>query len=135
MAFPVGVFEGDFDAFKRQFDSDPLGRKQLATGHTMLRGVDNPNEIFLRVEFGSAEEAKAFQGKVRVSDVLRNVTVKGPPDRHRNGGPSHLLNPRCRRRAPLIEPTFPLVGGTTAATCGGGFARLHSLSGRRRHAS
>ena len=26
MAFLTGVFEGDFDAFKEQFDSDPLGR-------------------------------------------------------------------------------------------------------------
>ena len=79
MAFLVGVFEGDFDAFKQQFDSDPLGRKQVAKGHTMLRGVDNPNEIFLRVEFASPDEAKSFQEKVRGSDVLANMTVKLPP--------------------------------------------------------
>jgi hypothetical protein len=79
MAFLVGVFEGDFDAFKKQFDSDPLGRKQTAKGHTVLRGVDNPNLIFLRVEYGSAEEAKSFQEKVRGSNVLQNVTVKVPP--------------------------------------------------------
>jgi len=79
MAFLVGVFEGDFDAFKQQFDSDPLGRRQAAKGHTMLRGVDNPNEIFLRIEFESAEEAKTFRDKVLGSDVLQNVTVKVPP--------------------------------------------------------
>ena len=79
MAFLVGVFEGDFDAFKQQFDSDPLGRKQAAKGHTLLRGVDNPNEMFLRVEFESAEEARSFQEKVRGSDVLQIVTVKVPP--------------------------------------------------------
>jgi hypothetical protein len=79
MAFLVGVFEGDFDAFKQQFDSDPLDREQDAKGHTMLRGVDNPNEVFLRVEFASAEEARAFRDKVRGSDVLQNMTVKVPP--------------------------------------------------------
>ena len=79
MAFLVGVFEGDFEAFKETFDADPLGRKQAAKGHTMLRGVDNPNEIFLRVEFDSAEEAKSFRDKVRGSDVLQNLTVKVPP--------------------------------------------------------
>jgi hypothetical protein len=79
MAFLVGVFEGDFDAFKKQFDSDPLGRRKTAKGHTMLRGVDNPNLIFLRVEYSSAEEAKSFQEKVRGSKVLENVTVKIPP--------------------------------------------------------
>jgi hypothetical protein len=79
MAFLVGVFEGDFDAFKQQFDSDPLGRKQVAKGHTFMRGVDNPNEIFVRVEFDSVAEAKSFGDKVRGSDVLQNVTVKLPP--------------------------------------------------------
>jgi hypothetical protein len=79
MAFLIGVFEGDFDAFKQQLDSDPLGRRQAAKGYTLLRGVDNPNEMFLRVEFDSAEEAKSFQEKVRGSDVLRNVKVKVPP--------------------------------------------------------
>ncbi len=79
MAFLVGVFEGDYDAFKQQFDSDPLGRTQAAKGHTMLRGVDDPNQIFLRVEFGSAEEARAFQEKVRGSNVLDIVSVKVPP--------------------------------------------------------
>jgi hypothetical protein len=79
MAFLVGVFEGDFDAFKQRFDSDPLGREQAAKGHTILRGVDNPNEIFVRIEFASAEEAKSFGEKVRGSNVLQNVTVKVPP--------------------------------------------------------
>lgn len=79
MAFLVGVFEGDFDAWRQQFDSDPLGRKQVAKGHTMMRGIDNPNEIFLRIEFDSADDARAFRDKVRNSDVLQNVTVKIPP--------------------------------------------------------
>ena len=50
MAFLVGVFEGDFETWKQGFDSDPLGRKQVARGHTLFRGIDNPNEIFLRIE-------------------------------------------------------------------------------------
>ena len=79
MAFIVGVMEGDFDAFKRQFDEDPLGRKQTAKGHTLLRGVDNPNEVFVRIEFATAEEAKSFAEKVRSSNVLQNMTVKVPP--------------------------------------------------------
>jgi len=79
MAFIVGVMEGDFDAFKRQFDEDPLGRKHVAKGHTLLRGVDNPNEMFVRIEFDTAEDAKSFAEKVRSSAVLQNVTVKVPP--------------------------------------------------------
>jgi hypothetical protein len=79
VAFLTGVFEGDFDAFKGRFDSDPLGRTQVAKGYTMLRGVDNPNEIFLRVEFDSVDDARSFQHRVRGSDVMRDLTVKVPP--------------------------------------------------------
>jgi len=79
MAYLVGVFEGDFDTWKQRFDSDPLGRKQTAKGHTVLRGIENPNEIYLRLEFDSADDARAYQDKVRNSDVLDNVEVKVPP--------------------------------------------------------
>jgi hypothetical protein len=79
VAFIIGVVEGDFDAFKQQFDSDPLDRRQAAKGHTLLRGVDNPNEIFIRVEFDSVEDARSFAEKVRGSDILQNVTVRVPP--------------------------------------------------------
>jgi hypothetical protein len=79
MAYLVGVFEGDFDSWKQGFDSDPLGRKDVAKGHTVLRGIDNPNEIFIRIEFDSADEARSFQDKVRNSDVLQNINVKVPP--------------------------------------------------------
>ena len=78
-AFVVGVFEGDVDAWKERFLSDPLGRKQVAVGHTLLRGVDNPNQVFVRIEFETVEGAKAFAEKVRGSNVLEGLTVKVPP--------------------------------------------------------
>ncbi len=79
MAFIVGVMEGDFDAFKRKFDEDPLGRKDVAKGHTLLRGVENPNEVFVRIEFDTAEQARSFAEKVRGSNVLQDMTLKVPP--------------------------------------------------------
>ena len=79
MAFTVGVFEGDFDAWKQRFDSDPLGRRQVAKGHMIFRGVDNPNLFFVRIEFDSAEEAGSFVEKVGGSDVLANLTPIVPP--------------------------------------------------------
>ena len=44
-----------------------------------MRGVDNPNECFVRIEFDSVDAARSFAEKVRGSDVLQNVTVKVPP--------------------------------------------------------
>ena len=79
MAFLVGVLEGDIDAYREVFDSDPLGRKQVAKGHTLLRSVDNPNQLFVRIEFDSVEAAESFAEKVRGSDVLANLSLKVAP--------------------------------------------------------
>ena len=69
------MFKGDVDAFRQQFDSDRLGRQPVAKGHTLLRSIDNPNGMFVRVEFDSTADAKAFQHKVRDSHVSQNTTV------------------------------------------------------------
>jgi hypothetical protein len=79
MAFLVGVFEGNFDAWKQRFDSDPLGRRQVAEGHMIFRSVDNPNLFFVRIEFDSAEEARSFAERERGSDVLANLSPIVPP--------------------------------------------------------
>ena len=69
----------DFDDFKSRFDADPVGRKQAAKGHLMLRSVDNPNEVFTRVEFDSLEEAQAFRDRLVASGALDQTTVLTPP--------------------------------------------------------
>ena len=69
----------DFDEFKSLFDSDPVGRKQAAKGHLMLRSLDNPNEVFTRVELDPLEEAKAFKERLLASGALDRTTVLTPP--------------------------------------------------------
>jgi hypothetical protein len=69
----------DFDDWKSLFDADPVGRKQVAKGHLMLRGVDDPNEVFTRVEFDSVEDAKAFRDRLLASGALDRTTVLTPP--------------------------------------------------------
>jgi hypothetical protein len=69
----------DFDAFKSLFDSDPVGRKQAAKGHLMLRSVDDPDVVFTRVEFDSVDDAKAFRDQLVASGVLDQVTVLTAP--------------------------------------------------------
>ena len=62
MAFVVVNFEvDDYDTWKPMFDEDPAGRRESgATGHVVSRAVDNPNDVFIRVEFPSVERAKAW---------------------------------------------------------------------------
>jgi hypothetical protein len=72
-------FDADWEDWKPVFDSDPVGRRQVATGHTVSRSVDNPNDIFLRTEYNSVEEAKTFREKLLASGVLDRFNVKSGP--------------------------------------------------------
>jgi len=80
VTFVVGHFDvGDYDAWKQMYDADPAGRKQAAKGHVISRSVDNPGEVFVRVEFASADEAKSFRERLLASPALDNVNVMTPP--------------------------------------------------------
>jgi len=80
VAFMVHHLEvDDFATWKTFFDADPVGRKQAARGHVMSRGVDNPNEVFTRVEFDSVEDAKSFRDRLVASGALDRATVLTPP--------------------------------------------------------
>jgi predicted nucleotidyltransferase len=69
----------DYDAWKPVFDSDPPGARRAAKGHRLLRSLEEPNEVFVQVEFGSAEDAKAARERLLASGVLEKVTVKAGP--------------------------------------------------------
>ena len=61
----------DYDTWKRLFDEDPAGRRQSgATGHTVSRAVDNPHEAFIRVDFPSVDQAKAFRERLLASGAI-----------------------------------------------------------------
>jgi hypothetical protein len=80
MAFLFGHFDvGDYDQWKQGFDSDPAGRKQAGKGHMVYRSVDNPSDVFVAVEFASADDAKSFRERLLASPALDNVNVKTPP--------------------------------------------------------
>jgi len=69
----------DFDEWKKRFDADPGGRRQIAKGHTLSRSVDNPNEVFVRSEFASVEDAKTFRRQLIDSGALDDFTVRTEP--------------------------------------------------------
>jgi hypothetical protein len=60
----------DFDAFKPMFDQDAPGVRRSATAHRLYRGVDDPGEVYVRVDFPSVEEARAGAERLRASGVL-----------------------------------------------------------------
>ena len=80
MAFMLTRIEvDDYDAWKPIFDSDPPGARKAAKGHRLLRSLEEPNDVFVQVEFGSPEDAKAARERLLASGVLERVTVKAGP--------------------------------------------------------
>jgi hypothetical protein len=73
------IHVNDYDAWKPMFDSDPPGARKAAKGHRILRSVDDPNEVFVQVEFASRDDAKAARERLLASGVLERVTVKSEP--------------------------------------------------------
>ncbi len=69
----------DYDAWKPMFDSDPPGARKAATGHRILRSVEEPNELFVQVEFASSDDADAARERLLASGVLDRVTVQAGP--------------------------------------------------------
>ena len=66
----------DFDAWKRAFESDPVGREENGVrSYRILRAAEDPNFVVIELEFERTDEAEAFAGKLRelwgrVSDDL-----------------------------------------------------------------
>lgn len=80
MAFIVTrINVGDYDHWKPMFDKDEPGARQSAIGHRVLRGVENPNEVFVVVEFASSEDAKIGREKLLASGVLDRFPDKDLP--------------------------------------------------------
>ena len=70
---------GNYDAWKPMFDQDTPGARTAATGYRLFRSVDDPNEVFVQVEFDSTEEALAARERLVASGVLdRFADLSGP---------------------------------------------------------
>jgi hypothetical protein len=63
----------DFDEWKAMFDSDPPNAREHATGWRVLRGVEDPNDVIVQVEFPSAELARDAWRRLLDSGVLERV--------------------------------------------------------------
>jgi hypothetical protein len=56
----------DYEAWKRAFDGDPVGREAGGVrGYRVLRPTDDPMYVVIDLEFDSAAEADAFADRLR----------------------------------------------------------------------
>jgi hypothetical protein len=63
----------DFEEWKAIFDADSPQAREHATGWRVLRGVEDPNEIIIEVDFSSAELALGARRRLLESGVLERV--------------------------------------------------------------
>lgn len=56
----------DFEAWKRAFDGDPVGRSRAGVrSYRILRGVDDPNYVMVDLEFDAQDQAEAMLTSLR----------------------------------------------------------------------
>jgi hypothetical protein len=80
MAFVLTrIHVGDYDTWKPMFDQDKPGARKEATGYRIFRNVDDPGEVFIQVEFASADDARTGRERLVGSGVLdRFSDTSGP---------------------------------------------------------
>ena len=69
----------DYDAWKANFDKDEPGVRTSANGWQVFRSVENPNEVFIKVEFDSTDEANAGRERLLASGILDRFDDKNGP--------------------------------------------------------
>ena len=70
---------GDYEAWKPMFDQDSPGARRAATGYRLFRNSEDPNEVFIQVEFDSTNEALAARERLLSSGVLDRFSDKTGP--------------------------------------------------------
>lgn len=71
---------GNYDAWRPMFDQDRPRAREKATLQRVLRSVDDPNEVFVYLEFGSVDDANEARGRLLESGVLDRFEDKHGPN-------------------------------------------------------
>jgi hypothetical protein len=70
---------GDYDAWRPMFDQDRPQAREKATAQRVFRKADDPNHVFVFLEFASVEDAKEARQRVVQSGVLDRFDDKDGP--------------------------------------------------------
>jgi hypothetical protein len=70
----------NFDAWKKAFDSDPVGRERSGVRrYKVLRPIDNQNYSMVDLEFDSSSEVEAFLAAMReVWSRVEGAIIENP---------------------------------------------------------
>jgi hypothetical protein len=71
---------GDYDAWRPMFDADRPRAREKALVQRVFRSVDDPNHVFVFLEFESAEDAQESRRRLLESGVLDRFQDKHGPN-------------------------------------------------------
>jgi hypothetical protein len=71
---------GDYDSWRAMFDQDKPQAREKAKVQRVFRVVDDPNEVFVFIEFDSVEDAEEGRRRVVESGVLDRFEDKHGPN-------------------------------------------------------
>jgi hypothetical protein len=71
---------GDYDTWRPMFDQDRPRAREKAKAQRVLRSVDDPNEVFVFLEFDSVEDANESRQRLQASGVLDRFEDKHGPN-------------------------------------------------------
>ena len=70
---------GNYDSWKQVFDQDVPRAREAALGYRLFRGVENPGEVFVQIEFDSAQDAEVARERLLSSGVLDRFADRTGP--------------------------------------------------------
>ena len=70
----------DYDRWRPMFDQDQPRAREKAKTQRVLRSVDDPNEVFIYLEFSSLEDANEARERLLSSGVLDRFDDKHGPN-------------------------------------------------------
>jgi hypothetical protein len=71
---------GDYDSWRPMFDQDRPQAREKATAQRVFRKVDDPNHVFILLEYASLEDAEEAQQRLVESGVLDRFDDKDGPN-------------------------------------------------------
>ena len=71
---------GDYDTWRAMFDQDRPQAREKATVKRVFRDVDDPNHVFIFLEFASLDDANESRDRLVESGVLDRFEDKDGPN-------------------------------------------------------
>ena len=74
------IHVGDYDKWRPMFDQDRPQTREKAKVERVFRKVDDPNHVFVFLEFASVDDAQEAQSRLVESGVLDRFDDKHGPN-------------------------------------------------------